>query len=392
MIFLFEKRNWKAKERKDGKPPKYKTNKHTIACFSMTQGRLETVFNCRPDVGQRRWEDRSFWADPRGKDGAPKSTFECRTDHKERESCPFHDLRANGQFQYEYCGAGVGGVLIEPDKLVKRKDGDKMVHYHSFEGDPSGCGGRPIHRDTSPGRSQILHERKTDGIPWTGKFRRMKGLFSVPPYLPDRTETEPRGSESLPSFVAGTKCPPFLNKHLKHNVEPYGVIVPPIKPQYRMKFGPTPSWKEDPRLQYESDGPNQIKRKVPHRERARFVDRKTLLGTFGRYHEYIPTRYDSGDWANNRRPIFTYHTQSKRSMPIQSPWTTGLTTAENVPSDTLDTRKETAAPCVDLLVQRTGAALDLSCSLHRASDVKGSYAFKLPEPVQFRTQRPATVA
>ena len=66
------------------------------------------------------WQQRPFWA--RGRN----VPFE--HDAADRESCPFHDFWADGQFQPERHGIGDGPDVnnYAPPENVKRRDGNTM--------------------------------------------------------------------------------------------------------------------------------------------------------------------------------------------------------------------------------------------------------------------------
>ena len=101
----------------------------------MTEGRFETSYNLRP----KGFDNRKFWAtgeaykdDPpvglestRSATGRthPRKQYGCEHDHRQRESCPFHDLRAQGCFQYEMDARGPHTGVLEPGKLTARPAG-----------------------------------------------------------------------------------------------------------------------------------------------------------------------------------------------------------------------------------------------------------------------------
>lgn len=292
----------------------------------MTQGRFDTTFNCRHE----NWDTRRHWTNWH-------HDHDCEKDHQERESCPFHDLRAGGQFQYEYWGSGVGGVTVEPNSLVKRSDAKHMVHGL---GKGPGIGGSVIPCDTEPGRTQVPLKRSVDGRPWGGATTLKNGLFSAPGYIPQEGETglmkSPRKLKAVPPAVAtpvkaGTKAVPFLHKTPEYISDPYDGKVDRGR-IYHFKAG-VPKPIEDSRI---IPAPCPPPEKPQHAQTSRpFFAGKKLGGTFNGPTEVLPEPYDFGKIKNDRRPLHTWHTHTKWSEPVAVPWSTGKATAVPLVSDRL---------------------------------------------------------
>jgi hypothetical protein len=255
----------------------------------------------------------------------------------QRESCPFHDLRADGCFQPEYQGQGVGGHVIDPMRLSKRPDGNRL--HFGLPGQLAiyGLGGEAIPLDVDASGKPPKAARECSSRPWTSTGKPNNGF---PPRSPATNE-----AAVAPPQEAPPAPPPFRSggKGSWKAAIPYvpvGVLRPPTARVSRFTTGvvhPT----VDPRLSFVPPRSESTKRSKSPPKRAAsasvrsarpvFDVRKPLHGTFGFYPAHMPEPESSGATEWRRRPIFTYHTQSKRSMPIVAPWTTGLATAAPAP-------------------------------------------------------------
>lgn len=373
----------------------------------MTQGRFDTTYNCRPLVGGKTpWDSRNHWTDkhtPVGPTTNHNSNGEWAQDLRERESCPFHDVRAGGQFQYEYWGAGVGGTTVEPRVLNKRSDARGIVHGLDNGPGPKGVGGRSVPMDTDPGAPQIPLTRKCATAPWTKPSPLKRGLFGTYEYIPDpaggspadgsgprKTKALPPGADgaggpgdgtgggrskralSQPPFSAGAKTVPFLARPLPHGDEPYNDKINYGRIGHLAAGVPKPI--EDSRVQYVPSRPiDLVRQKHNHKP---FIGAKAegpAGSTFGGPIEYVPTPYDLGRPKKNIHHIFTWWCHSKWSMPTHAPWSTGKKTAEPLCGANLDL-SQSHAPML----------MNSTCSLHNQTIGKEAAILQKPDPVRFR--------
>mmetsp|Transcript_19595 Transcript_19595/g.22499 ORF Transcript_19595/g.22499 Transcript_19595/m.22499 type:complete len:325 (-) Transcript_19595:230-1204(-) len=285
----------------------------------MTQGRFDTVHNCRP----HDWDVRRHWTNW-------SHNLPCEKDHQERESCPFHDLRAGGQFQYEYWGSGVGGHLVEPHRLNERSAAKHMLHG---KGKGDGIGGSKIMSDAEPGRPQESLGRAVDCRPWSHVSRLRGGLFSSPEYIPQGPPLAAK--KRLPqsrAFSSGSKHVPYLNEPITYVQDKFNDKIDPGR-VYHLKAGkaaPIP----DTRIEHHPCPPLEP---VPHRHDGPFYAGKSLGSTFNGPTKQIPEPYDGGKIRNDRRPLHTWYTHSKWSMPVRAPWSTGKVTAEPIRGENVGT-------------------------------------------------------
>lgn len=297
----------------------------------MTEGRLETIHNLRP----KNWDNRRHWTNWH-------HLYDCEPDHIARESAPFHDLRAGGQFQYEYWGSGPYAEPIEPGKLAARKAGDRM----DFTGGKSRDMGDVtlIRPDIEPGRPHPPSNAiKRSGGPLTKKNPLNRGLFSTYEWMPegppspDKTpamKAQPRGLDlpapdkaderkGLPrsGFMKAGGPARYLGQPAEYIPDPYRE-----RPQGgrvgHFKTGPierrAPEWMPE--------GPEDVR---PTRKYGPFYAGKPNGFTLGGDVEWVPDPYDMGEIKKTKRPFYTWHTRTKWSMPTHAPWSTGLTTAED---------------------------------------------------------------
>lgn len=321
----------------------------------MTQGRYDAVPNCRP----QGWDNRRHWTNF-------KRDVACSRDHMERESCPFHDLRANGQFQYEYCGSGVGGTLIEPGRLTKRSDAKHMIHG---KGKGDGMGGAGIPSDAEAGRPQLTLKRVVDGTPWSHISRLRQGLFSSPEYIPEGEREKKSKKLALParSFSCGSKFVRQTHEVVPHSADKFDDKIDQGR-IFHFKAG-TPKTVEDSRTRYHPCPPLP---KTGARHEGPFYAGKSLNGTFNGPTKLDPEPYDFGGIKNGKRPLFTWYTHSKTSMPVSAPWSTGKTTAEPRKGDSLGTTLNDVPAVRNFdLTQTIGKEAALS-------------VIAKPDPVQFR--------
>lgn len=285
---------------------------------AMTQGRFDTTHNCRPN----KWDDRLHWTNHH-------HAYSCEKDHQERESCPFHDLRAGGQFQYEYCGTGVGGTLVEPHTLNKRSDARHMVHGM---GKGSGIGGfGSIPCDTDPGGPQSKLSRPLGNTNWGGSSRLKNGLFSSPEYIP---EGERDGKKKalppvapggpLPPFSAGSKHVPFTKGAIPHSAGPYQKGLDPGR-NFHFKCGVAKPL-DDSRTKH-MPCPDSDADRSPRDPTRPFYVGKAPGDPFNGPLEHLPEPYSEAKIKNSKRPLFTWATKSKFSMPTHVSWSTGKQTA-----------------------------------------------------------------
>jgi hypothetical protein len=285
----------------------------------MTQGRFDTTHNCRP----RGWDSRRHWTN--WHHDAP-----CSEDHKERESCPFHDVRAGGQFQYEYCGSGVGGQLVEPGRLTKRSDARHMIH--GFGRSAGATSGGAIPTNTEAGAAQESLKREVDGRPWSHVPRLRNGLFSSPPYVPQGPASKKmKAIQSVRPFTSGSKAVPFMCRPISHSSNPYDDSIDRGR-IYHMKGDHCPRTFEPHTKHIPCPEPNVASR--PHE--GPFYAGKAPGLTFGGPLTVEPEPYGYMGLKNGKRPFMTWHTHTKFSMPVDAPWSTGKTTAEPIKGSGVD--------------------------------------------------------
>jgi hypothetical protein len=375
----------------------------------MTQGRFDSTHNCRPLVGGTTpWDTRNHWTvkhHPVGPTTNHKSDGEWGQDLRERESCPFHDLRAGGQFQYEYWGAGVGGKVCDPRVLNKRSDARGMVHGLDSGPGPKGVGGGGVPQDTDPGAPQVPLTRKCQTAPWTKPDPLKRGLFGTYEYIPDPADGNPAGrlkggpggssgqgtrgtatgpdgpadgstgpgskrSHSLPPFAAGSKAVPYLARPHPHGDEPFNDKINYGRIGHLAAGVAKPI--ADSRRDYTPCPPTDlVKKKFNHKP---FLSAKAPGATFGGPIEYVPSPYDVGRPEKSIHHIFTWWTHSKWSMPTHAPWSTGKKTAEPIRGAALDL-SQGAAP---MLLNSTVA------SPHKQTIGSEAALLQRPEPVRFR--------
>ncbi|CCW64261.1 unnamed protein product [Phytomonas sp. EM1] len=289
----------------------------------MTEGRFETIHNLRP----KNWDNRRHWTNWH-------HLYDCEADHLARESCPFHDLRAGGQFQYENWGGGPYAVPIEPKCLNNRANGDRMDFALSGGTALAGWGNIPLETEAgrpTPEATTVPRHRAV----FTKKNPLKRGLFSEYPYMP---EGEPvdcdakhyKAAES--GKVQGGGSPSGMKAGGRH--EYLGLPTEHIPDPYNDKIGCG-------RRNYFRTGPvpHDYPKWMPQGSADRKKKKKDVLPFYAGKHpnagiilagdmEWIPDPYSPCRIDGGRRPFRTWHTHTKWSMPTYAPWTTGLSTAE----------------------------------------------------------------
>eukprot|EP00796_Vickermania_ingenoplastis_P008986 gene8986-6308_t len=297
----------------------------------MTEGRFETVHNLRP----QNWDHRRHWTNWH-------HLYDCEEDHLARESCPFHDLRSGGQFQYENWGGGPHAQPIEPQHLNNRKAGDRMDFAPGRGTNTGGWGDMPL--DTDPGRPQEPNIVPRLTNMHTKKNPLYRGLFSDPPYMPNGEndgETDLRGAEEGHHagdniFPANRRCG-YMKAGGNHPYigQPAEYIVDPLNDrpdQGRIYHFNTGTVKHDfPQWMPEGEPKRRRKKKY-----GPFLAGKPNSFNIGGECEWIPDPYDKGKIRFDKRPFRTWHTRTKWSMPTYAPWSTGLSTAEHRKGKNLD--------------------------------------------------------
>lgn len=318
----------------------------------MTEGRFETTFNLRP----KGFDNRKFWAtgesykdDPpfemaasRSATGKthPREQYGCEHDHRQRESCPFHDLRATGCFQYEMDARGPHTQMIEPGRLTARPSGNGVRTRGPGETSTArGCGGDAIPFDTDV--PQGLGPPRGGG-PWTrtGKTGPLsRGLFSTYEYMPGDFNDRPNnnfskgpGGLAMP-FRSGGKP---LGRPFPHHPDNYPSA--PLAPaHWRLRAGKSADVHRFPHIPEGGPAGGDAAGKERRRDislkadnlprRGPYVANKPHGGTFSNFRPHLPDPVPVKQIRDYRPPIFTYHAHQKRQNPIIVPMTYGPQTA-----------------------------------------------------------------
>eukprot|EP00760_Papus_ankaliazontas_P007753 PhM_4_TR13505/c0_g1_i1/m.66554 len=278
----------------------------------MTQGRFETTMNLRPE----NWDSRIHWTNS----AARTHAMPCATDHMYRESCPFHDLRAEGCFQPETSGSGEPGGAISPEKLVARP----LARMKVADPGPSryrGVGGGGVPIDTTFVPSVKLSRGRTDR-PWGGK--NVPRLFSSYPYMAEQSMIPKKPKKQLPPFACG-RVPKKVTQEFVHMHDQPEKPRPPEPSRFKTGrldlFDPylrdtVPNGPLKPPMKNRNSSAPPPPRKQP----------ESMLGTFGRYPQHIGEPHRDPDIrgvVSNRRPhIFTWWPHTKRGMPVSNRWET----------------------------------------------------------------------
>jgi hypothetical protein len=254
-------------------------------------------------------------------------------DHMERESCPFHDLRADGCFQPEYAGLGVAGSRVDPDLLVKRPDGMRLATAgQGSQPAYRGVGGRPISFDGVPAGTSADVAVSRSGRPWT-TTKKFRDLFSSFEHMA-ALQAAPGKPKKVKSFNTGF-VPELIGRPQKHVPVPYADPSHHSRPPFRLRAGSAHRNIMPERAEPPVTAEEYVKRTLsPKRPRTASAPRgpyiacKPYKGTFQSFPEYIPDPWAPAGIKTNRRPLFTYAAKTKRCMPISVPWKAGLTSAE----------------------------------------------------------------
>ena len=230
---------------------------------------------------------------------------------RQKESCPFHDLRAEGQFQPDIHKTDDPYLNPNP-RFLLRKDGGRLNCSQSNRRE-WGCGGEPLRFDTVP---QPPQERSRTDKPWTTNAK--GGLFSRLPYEP----LGPCGRE-LPNgsgkhFRAGKGCDKFSSfRHMSDGGEQSRDRGNP----FRMNCGKGGSV-FDPHIYKGARITNLPLEKRTDKTVAKMRTnlRANIQNTFGRYPVHMPMeplRETTGKVEKKLKPIYTWSAKSKRTMPIR---------------------------------------------------------------------------
>eukprot|EP00742_Colponemidia_sp_Colp-10_P015699 GILJ01017937.1.p1 GENE.GILJ01017937.1~~GILJ01017937.1.p1 ORF type:complete len:537 (-),score=76.22 GILJ01017937.1:47-1657(-) len=276
----------------------------------MTDGRFEAINSIR----NNNWDQHRLWCErPQFQQLDPEIRYD--------ESCPFHDLKADGCFQPEVGLMHDNDKRIEPDVLSRRKDGNRM-HMGGPQGKHNGMGGYLMPVDTAAPRA--VSAPKHAGKPWGtgGKI----GLFSRPDYV---ACPAPPGQRSI--STAGPRPTPYSNTIKLGAPVPYmpdDRTAGPKNNRWRLATGtyngkplppvlaPLPAKAEEP-----SAVPLPILRDPFHNPHNG--------GAFGQHPTHMPTPYkDCPDRRRAGGALVTYAAKSKRNAPVQVPWSTLVQTAD----------------------------------------------------------------
>lgn len=283
----------------------------------MTEGRFETSYNLRNTT----FEGRASWTDSK----KHKLDAEHARFHKEQESCPYHDLRANGCFMpHDWDGAQENTETLSAQQVMARPNGSSMKMAMGRNKN-TGCGGAIMPDDTDP--LPAVPPSKVNNTPWTSTGKSQQ--FSTPQYISAPDLPKPK-SQYEPPFHTGASNT-TLGKPFAFVPGDCSRKMPP-PPAFRLKAGTYKGVQLPPvaRLSAlsakkltEASGPQSApkKRKTEFKKREPYVDAKTLRGTFGRVDAHVPTPYEDVKMNAERHfTMFTYATKSKRGQPIQCAW------------------------------------------------------------------------
>ena len=276
----------------------------------MTDGRFEAMNSVRPST----FDNRKFWTD--------KGRFPgCKEDHRLRESCPFHDLKAAGCFQPESCSDSYN-PRVSPVQMVRRRHGNPFNACSGTRGKNMGVGGLPLVEDVVP--TGPTRGFRGGSLP-AGKSKR--GLFSVPPYVP------------CPTVGLNVKRIDTANPHFSVTMQKSDLCLPSpfmdrggdrtAKPiTFRLKAGKYKSARLADVLHPVSVSRQSPKVKIGTR-RSPFSDFKPMKGTFAFFPPYIAAPFnDKTLHTRTVRPMLTYSTKTKSTAPVQVPWSTMLQTGD----------------------------------------------------------------
>ncbi|CCW67876.1 unnamed protein product [Phytomonas sp. Hart1] len=295
----------------------------------MTEGRFETIHNLRP----KNWDSRRHWTNW-------NHLYDCEADHLGRESCPFHDLRSGGQFQYENWGGGPYEVPIEPQRLNDRVNGDRMDFALGTGTALGGWGEIPLNTKAGRPTPEATTIPRVTAI-FTKKNPLKRGLFSEYPYMPEGDPVD-RDAKLYKKGESGKiqGNPGDMQTGGRHQY--IGLPVEYIPCPYNDKIN-------HGRQNYFRTGPvpHDYPKWMPGGELDKKGKKKNVRPFYAGKHpdagmvlagdmEWIPDPYNPAGIDSGRRPFWTWHTRTKWSMPTHAPWSTGLSTAEPRKGETLN--------------------------------------------------------
>ncbi|AAZ12456.1 uncharacterized protein TEOVI_000146200 [Trypanosoma equiperdum] len=291
----------------------------------MTEGRFETIHNLRP----KNWDGRRHWTNWH-------HLYDCEKDHLARESCPFHDLRSGGQFQYENWGGGEFKPLIPPNHLNNRPCGDRMDFSKGHGTQIGGLGDIPLDVEGGKPTQHNKHPGKT--VMFTRKDPLKRGLFSSYPYIPEAsTGAASAGGPAGPNIKTGKvnvfgQAPEWI-------ADPYDGKTDRGR-IFHFKAGPL-NYRPDDRLAWMPEGePERRKKRIHGVFRA-----GKPCGIINDV-EWVPDPLQEAKVKKQVRPFRTWHTRTKWSMPTHAPWSTGKITAEPFRGPNLNIT-QSGLPCLD---------------------------------------------
>ncbi|KAJ9454569.1 hypothetical protein DIPPA_29842 [Diplonema papillatum] len=275
----------------------------------MTEGRFES----RTHTGPLPRDFNSHWATHNRHVTFPFRKFDAET--RQKESCPFHDLRAQGQFQPEIYNTDDTTGLPDPNYFHRPGGGGMNTHLRT--GPADSCGGGALALDTAPLPPSGKARRDR---PWTGKG---VDAFSSYPYQPlgPPTAAAAKPFQAGAHFHAGkppTKAAPY--EHIGPGDS--GALRPP-KP-CRLRAGKCGGL-FDGNIH---SGPQMVTVPPPRVAKPLIAKpttnlRTNLHNTFGTYPPHMPSEPHGDDMGKRKRqlkPIYTWANRTKRSMPISATW------------------------------------------------------------------------
>lgn len=288
----------------------------------MTSGRFEASFT---QSTNQKWHARDFFTKHNTVGG--KAFRFAEKEMMDKESCPFHDLRADGCFQPMHAEGGQHSPKVLPDRFFNRSG---MVAFHTGtagwrDGKIAGISGVPLALEVVPPAKQETVARKCDCRPWGGG--KGKDVFSTFPYIaaPPSTAAPASPRETLKPFVIGGSS--AWNDKVIHL--PDLTSKPSPRPAFRLKAGAVrPPY--DSRQQYVPEGPTSLP-KTPRTARVnhRGVFKNPVRDCFNKPAPYLSQPEPTPEIKSARRPFLTYETRTRRCMPVQVPWESGTKEAQS---------------------------------------------------------------
>jgi hypothetical protein len=276
----------------------------------MTEGRFEASVSTRGT-----FDERIHWTK------STRHPMGCRQDHMERESAPFHDLRANGCFQPEQ--AGGDGVFVNKQldgiMTARRAGGGLRTLGASARGRNQGIGGEPILYEHEP--MAPVPPLNRDTKPWANSNTKDRGNFSDFEHMAEPMVQSARAAPGA-HFRAGG-IPNLIGGALPHVPATYKPVASPRG--FRLAAGKAPDAillplvsVHPPRHTAKTGTPRKA-----FRRREPFRDGKSVQGTFDRYPSYVSDPQPPFQAQHHKFALFTYAAKSKRTMPKCAPWTAG---------------------------------------------------------------------